>query len=203
VANAFNSGVETFMKELDALAATELARARRDGNDRLVEALRDFRSTVTTKAARMVRREDGTQEVASGYGLSPNAFVQVAHAFCCFGCERLERDGYGRTSRVVALKALKDGARQLPHFYSFLSLTDLLLGGSGFLGERSLGQSVQQNQILILTNRQISFIENTKFFILIRTEASYLEVWKTLSFSLALTISVSLVCLISSEINLG
>ena len=137
VANAFNSGVETFMKELDALAATELARARRDGNDRLVEALRDFRSTVTSKAARMVRREDGTQEVASGYGLSPNAFVQAAHAFCCFGCERLERDGYGRMSRVVALKALKDGARQLPHFYSFLSLTDLLLGGSGFLGERA------------------------------------------------------------------
>lgn len=142
VANAYRSGVEAFLAELDALARSEIARADKEGNAPLADALRDFRATVTLRGYKIAKDPaTGKYVRREGNGLTPESYVQMAHAFCCFGAERLERDGYGRMGRVAALIALKDGARQLPHYADLMSLTDLLLGGSGFLGERTRAEN--------------------------------------------------------------
>ena len=139
--NACDEGVGRFLGELKALCSVKVREARKNGNTQLESDLLDMTRGLLAASDRTTVATDennGSREITveRTHGMTPGMFAQLAHMLCLYGAEQLSKEGYGAIPRVSAFAAIAEDARELPHYTSFLSCVDFVLGGNGFLGER-------------------------------------------------------------------
>lgn len=128
--NELRGGVSDFLHQVDAVIEAHIDRAAKAKDAELVESLRSLRRLCTEEVDRCVRGEDGKLRVHRGYGMTAQGFTLMASAFCLY------RDREFADSPVLrAVADVADDVRRCPAFFEFLNLTDLVLGGNGFLSE--------------------------------------------------------------------